>query len=495
MRSRAPRRPNGIDTSPFAPTETAVAAREIEALLAPGQVATVDAEIGTFPAPFSALPPGTYRFQAVLDRNHDYNYGGRGAGDIVSPVVEVRLAGPVPLLTLTETLPAPDPAAAFAARARGPARGDARRLRPCGRGRFRQPETLRLLGPADPYARLDRAAAGLPGEWADFPVIYWTHGFGGGLAYARMNAATAGRRMAAGDWPPMIWVCLDESSATGTHEFADSVNNGPWGEALTNELIPWLEAHYRMDARATGRFLTGHSSGGWATLWLQTRYPAIFGGTWSTSPDPSDFHDFTNVDLYAPGANAYRRADGTPTPMVRDHGREIATLQQFAQLEAVLGAYGGQFASFDWVFSPRGPDGRPLQLFDRATGAVDPGIARYWRDHYDIAWRLEHNWPALRRDLDGKIHIIVGTADTFHLDGPAHRLQAVLDRLGARSSFTFIPDRTHFDLFRQPGDTMGLMGDITWAMYAIARPGARRPAGTEGRRALLRRLPAGRRRP
>jgi hypothetical protein len=231
-----------------------------------------------------------------------------------------------------------------------------------------------------------------------------------------------------------------------------------------------------MDARANGRFLTGHSSGGWATLWLQTRYPAIFGGTWSTSPDPSDFHDFTNIDLYASGANAYRRADGTPTPLVRDHGRQIATLQQFAQLEAVLGPYGGQFASFDWVFSPKGPDGRPLQLFDRTTGAVNPAIAAYWRDHYDIARRLERNWPALRRDLDGKIHVFVGTADTFHLDGPAHRLQAVLDRLGARSTFSFIPNRTHFDLFEQPGDAMGLMRDITWAMYAIARPGARPPA-------------------
>ncbi len=94
----------------------------------------------------------------------------------------------------------------------------------------------------------------------------------------------------------MIWVFLDESSATGTHEFADSVNNGPWGQALTTELIPYLESHYRMDADVQGRFLNGHSSGGWATLWLQTRYPKIFGGTWSTSPDPSDFHDFTGAE-------------------------------------------------------------------------------------------------------------------------------------------------------------------------------------------------------
>jgi S-formylglutathione hydrolase FrmB len=464
-----------VDSSPFAPTETAVAAREILAL-APNQVATVDGEVDTFPAPFSALRPGTYRFQAVLDRNHDYNYGGRGEGDIVSPVVEARLPGPAPLLTLIAVIAGPDPAAMFAQVPEAQRRATRAAYDNAVAVDFVSPKLSAFWGRPVHMRGWIALPPGYRANGPTFPVIYQTHGFGGGLANARMNAATAGRRMAAGDWPPMIWVCLDESSPTGTHEFADSANNGPWGEALTTELIPWLEAHYRMDGRASGRFLTGHSSGGWATLWLQTRYPAIFGGTWSTSPDPSDFHDFTGIDLYAPGANAYRRADGTPIPLVRDHGREIATVQQFAQLEAVLGAYGGQFASFDWVFSPRGPEGRPMQMFDRATGAVNPEIAAYWRDHYDIAYRIEHNWPALRRNLDGKIHIIVGTADTFHLDGSAHRLQAVLDRLGARSSFTFLPGRTHFDLFEQPGDSMGLMRDITWAMYAIARPGAHRPA-------------------
>jgi S-formylglutathione hydrolase FrmB len=466
---------SAIDVSPFAPTETAVAARELESL-APGQVATVDAETGTFPAPFSALPPGTYRFQALLDRNHDYNYGGRGEGDVVSAVVEARLPGPAPHLVLSEILPPADPAAMLAQLPENQRAAMRAAWEQAARIDFVSPKLSAFWGRPIHMGGWVALPPGYRAGGPAFPVVYTTHGFGGTLASQHAGAARAAMRMAAGDWPPMIWVFLDQSSATGTHEFADSVNNGPWGEALTTELIPWLEAHYRMDARASGRFLTGHSSGGWATLWLQTRYPAIFGGTWSTSPDPSDFHDFTNVDLYAPGANAYRRADGTPTPLVRDHGRELASLQQFAALEGVLGAYGGQFASFDWVFSPRGPDGRPLLLFDRATGAVNPEIARYWRDHYDIAWRLEHNWPALRRDLDGKIHVIVGTADTFHLDGSAHRLQAVLDRLGARSSFAFLPDRTHFDLFRQPGDAMGLMGDITWAMYAIARPGAHRPA-------------------
>ena len=307
-----------------------------------------------------------------------------------------------------------------------------------------------------------------------YPTVYYTQGFGGNNDRVMGPLSNVNAAMAKGEMPPMIWVFLDESSPTGTHEFADSVNNGPWGHALTAELIPQLESQYRMDGRPDGRFLNGHSSGGWATLWLQTRYPKIFGGTWSTSPDPSDFHDFTGIDLYAPDANAYRRPDGLAYPLVRDNARVLGTFEQFAKLERVLGSYGGQLASFEWVFSPRGRDGRPEPMFDRDTGAVDPAVVAYWRDHYDIAYRLQQQWPQLKADLDGKIHLYVGTADTFYLDGAAHRLQAVPDGLHAKSEFHFLPDRTHFDLYKQGEDRQALLKQISWEMYALARPDSTR---------------------
>lgn len=464
-----------VDTSPFEPSGTAIAAREIRSL-APGEAASVDVETDTFPSAFSSLPPGTYRFQAVLDRNHDYNYAGRGGGDIVSPVVEARLPGPLPLLTLKDALPETTSEAALA---RMPADRAATL-----RANLAKAEAVDFVSPAlsafwGRPVHIRGWAALPPGYRKDgphFPTVFSTGGFGSTLMSAQGNAAGMIDLMAKREAPPMIWIYLDESSPTGTHEFADSVNNGPWGHALTAEFIPWIEKRYAMDARPASRFLTGHSSGGWATLWLQVRYPKVFGGTWPTSPDPSDFHDFTNIDIYAPDANAYRDAQGRPVPLVRDKGKLIATFEQFARMESVLGAYGGQLASFEWVFSPKGPDGRPLQLYDRNTGKVDPQVAAYWRDHYDIAHIVARDWGTLKPDLDGKIHLIVGTADTFYLDGPAHRLKAVFDRLGAHQQFTFIPDRTHFDLFRQGEDERGLMKEIAWAMYAKARPGAKRPA-------------------
>lgn len=204
-------------------------------------------------------------------------------------------------------------------------------------------------------------------------------------------------------------------------------------------------------------------------LWLQTRYTTLFGGVWATSPDPSDFHSFSNIDIYASGANLYRRNNAT-VPAVREAGKVTATNDQVARLEAVLGSYGGQFASFEWVFSPRGENGRPMPLFDRTTGVVDPAVAAYWRSNYDIAYQLDRDWSTLRRDLDGKIHVVVGGSDTFYLDAPAHRLQALLDRLGARSSFIYIPGRGHFDLYEKGGNNEALTADIAWEMYSLARP-------------------------
>ena len=460
-----------IDANPFSATQTSITAEDVDRLV-PGQMIDIDADSVAFPDEWSKLPAGDYLVQAVLDVHHDYNYSGRDAGDVVSDVVKVHLpSNDIPTLTLDKTVPRQDPwvlpdSMPAALRQSALAARDHSQLidvvSPTLSAFWGRP--IHMLGhvllPPGYQASSDKR----------YPTVYLTHGFGGNNdRFARFMAYVDGS-MASGQMPPMIWVFLDESSPTGTHEFADSVNNGPWGQALTTELIPYLESHYHMDADVKGRFLNGHSSGGWATLWLQTRYPKIFGGTWSTSPDPSDFHDFTGPNLYAPHANVYRKPDGTPWPLVRDKGKVLGTFEQFAKMERVLGPYGGQLASFEWVFSPRGKDGRPVQMFNRDTGDVDPSVVDYWRDHYDIAYRLQNNWPALKPDLDGKIHLYVGTADTFYLDGAAHRLKAVLDGLHAHADIRFLPDRTHFDLYAKGDDRFGLLRQISWDMYAVARP-------------------------
>src|SRR5207248_5082780 len=99
----------------------------------------------------------------------------------------------------------------------------------------------------------------------------------------------------------------------------------------------------------------------------------------------------------------YWGEDRKPYNLVRFHGREIMTMQEYAHLERVEGYYGGQMASFEAVFSPRGPDGQPLPLFDRDTGRIDPLVQKYWEDHYDITRLLQRNWSTLGPKLRGRL--------------------------------------------------------------------------------------------
>jgi hypothetical protein len=110
-------------------------------------------------------------------------------------------------------------------------------------------------------------------------------------------------------------------------------------------------------------------------------------------------------------------------------------------------------------------------MFDRQTGTVDPAVVAYWRDHYDLAHIVETHWAEKKTQLKGRIHLYVGTADTFYLDGAAHKFDAVLAKLNADGHFTYIPNRTHFDLYNVGDDPNGLFDEITAQMYAVARPG------------------------
>jgi hypothetical protein len=146
------------------------------------------------------------------------------------------------------------------------------------------------------------------------------------------------------------------------------------------------------------------------------------------------------------------------------------SLEQFAKMERVMGDYGGQMASFEYVFSPRGEDGRPMQLFDRDTGDINRDVAKAW-EKYDVAKILRDHWKELAPNLNGKIHLTVGTADTFHLDEPARLLEQTIKDLGGKATFTYIPGRTHMDLYEG-----GLEEKIAKEMYAVARPKTRKSA-------------------
>jgi len=275
-----------------------------------------------------------------------------------------------------------------------------------------------------------------------YPVILEVPGFGGTHADAARRRPVQEMNQ---DGVEFIRVTLDPSCPLGHHVFADSANNGPVGRALIEELIPALDREYRTVPAATARFLTGHSSGGWSTLWLQTAYPDSFGGTWSTSPDPVDFQDFQRVNIYQPSVNLYRDELGQPRPLARDGSKVLLWTQDFVDMETILGD-GGQMRSFEAVFSPRNPQGRPKNLWERRTGAIDRTVAEAWM-RYDIRLRLIQDWPTVGPRLNGKLHVFMGSEDTFYLEGATIRLKTTLADLGSDAVVEILPGKNHFNLF------------------------------------------------
>lgn len=422
--------------------------------LRPGSSIDFDADLLSYPAPFSTAAPGDYQIMALLDLDHSYSYSQMGPGDLRSAVVSVpRLnpgeAGSISLV-LEKRVADPNtnsdtPSIKFI--------------------EFQSGALSAFWG----RPIMMRASVLLPTSYATsklrYPTVFKVHGFGGSHLRVSRDAPALLKKMSEGTLPEMIYVYLDGSCPLGHHEFADSANNGPWGQALVKELIPHLESKFRMDAISRGRFLTGHSSGGWSTLWLQINYPDVFGGTWSTAPDPVDFRSFSGADLTkSPTENFYQGPAGKPRNILRYKGKDIFSWDQFARFARVIGEYGGQIESFEAVFSPRAEDGRPMELFDRETGAIDPRVQKAW-ERYDISRLLVTNWKTLGPKLRGKIHVIVGTADNFHLEEAVYLLRDRLKQLGSDATFEFIEGRDHMDLYQ--GD---LADRIARDMYQVARP-------------------------
>lgn len=452
-----------VDANHYVPSLVAVAARDV-ATFGDGNVAVVDTDAFAAPSAFSELAPGDYRIQAALDRNGDYARFGRGAGDLVSAVATVTLPLSAPLgLELETEIPEADPFA--------PDTDDPAALQALEAARARLHDVVvesEALGEVFGAPQTIRAWVLVPRSYDEdpdrrWPVIY----FHGAFSSNRTADAQLANVIATyGPMPEAMFVFLDFATLSGATEFADGVNNGPWEQALIGELIPEIDRRFRTLAAPEGRYQVGHSSGGWSTLWLQLRHPEVFGRTLSTSPDPTDFRDVIGVDITAPGANFYRDADGRERPFLRFRGQETGTVRDYARMLDVLGEMGGPFDSFDAVFSPRGPDGRPMEMFDRVTGDIDPDVVAYWRAHYDIARYVEDNAEALRETVAGRIQVVVGEQDNFRLEGSAHLLEAAFARAGVAADFTFLPDRDHNNIYLMDGDPLGRL--VAYAQEAVA---------------------------
>jgi hypothetical protein len=395
----------------------------------PGEARTFGPEGIGYPTPLAKLAKGTYYAVAVMDFDRGGRSFGAAEGNAYSKPERVEFD--------------PDSGGSVSLRIDQVYKG--RQFPESERVKLVSVES-RLLSAFHGRPVRMRAGVALPKSFATsperrYPIVFEVPGFGGdhfGAVFAAARNATDVGGV------EMIHVVLDPSCRLGHHVFADSANNGPWGRALCEELIPHIEMTYRGVGVPAARFLTGHSSGGWSSLWLQVSYPEFFGGTWSTAPDPVDFRDFQRIDVYRPGTNMFVDEQGNQRPLARRGGKPVLFYKPFSDMEVVMG-HGGQLSSFEAVFSPRGPDGRPRPLWDRATGRVDREVAKAW-EAYDIRLKLEREWPTLGPKLAGKLHVFMGADDTFYLDGATRLLKESLAKLGSDAVVEIVPGKDHGSL-------------------------------------------------
>ncbi len=214
----------------------------------------------------------------------------------------------------------------------------------------------------------------------------------------------------------------------------NSANEGPYGDAITKELIPEIEKDFRGIGQGWARAVYGGSTGGWETLASQVFYPSFYNGAWTACPDPVDFRAYQSVNLYE-DKNAFF-VEGpfarVPRPMMRTtDGLVLNTMEGETRRELVLGTHsrsGDQFDIWQAVFSPVGDDGYPKPIIDPMTGDIDHTVAEYWKEHYDLSYILRTNWKTLGPELVGKLHFTVGTMDTFYLNNAVSLLQDFLEK-------------------------------------------------------------------
>ncbi len=241
------------------------------------------------------------------------------------------------------------------------------------------------------------------------------------------------RKWISRDFPRFLIIEIQHANPYYDDSYAvNSANLGPYGDAIMYELIPAIEKQFRGIGQGWARFTYGGSTGGWEALAVQMFYPTEFNGTFAACPDPIDFRAYTTVNIYE-DRNAYYTEGPhkrVPKPGKRDWlGHISAMVEDLNQYELALGTKtrsGQQFDIWEAVYSPAGPDGYPARLFDKETGVIDPKVAAYWKENYDLRHILQRDWAKLGPLLKGKIHIYCGDMDNYYLNNAVYLMEDFL---------------------------------------------------------------------
>ena len=236
------------------------------------------------------------------------------------------------------------------------------------------------------------------------------------------------------DFPRFIVIEVQHPTPYYDDSYAvNSASQGPYGDAITYELIPFIEEKFRGLGEGWARFTYGGSTGGWEAMAVQVFYPDEYNGAFIACPDPIDFRAYMTINIYEDN-NAYwydSQFQKLPRPAHRDYlGHVHASQQDYNRLEAVLGDKGRSGQQYDiWeaTYSPMGDDGYPQRLWDKETGKIDHAVAQYWKENYDLRHILQRDWATLGPKLEGKLHIYTGDMDNYYLNNAVYLTEEFLE--------------------------------------------------------------------
>ena len=422
--------------------------------LAPNHAIAVTDSADSYPLALSALPPGDYYAQAVVNvyeqvhradghtiwvhlNDGTVEFFNTAAGNLYSDVQRIHVGDGRPVrLTVTHVIPAKTRPA------------DTQWLKHV---RIQSDRLTRFWG----HPIYINATVLLPKGYAEHPTTYYPsiyplgHGPGAPFGFTPDSTddprgKTEVRRGATintisgletgydfykswtGDaFPRVIAITLEQETPYFPDSYSvNSANNGPYGDAIIDDVFPYLEQHFRIIRQPYARQVEGASTSGWQTLALALQHPDAFGGAWVLQPDPIDFRHYQQTNIYD-DTNAFALVTGpftiTERPFQRTTaGQVVVTTRMISRLENVLGSHGRsgfQLEAWEAVYGPVGADGYPVPLWDKRTGTIDRTVAIYMKDHgFDLRDYAERNWPTLGPKLAGKLHFFAGDMDQYYLN-------------------------------------------------------------------------------
>jgi enterochelin esterase-like enzyme len=263
-----------------------------------------------------------------------------------------------------------------------------------------------------------------------YPVVYFLHGYGlGAEPYINVLWASdaADKTAAAGTSKEMIMVFPDSYTIYSGSMYSNSPTTGDWETFITQDLVSYIDSHYRTIASRESRGLAGHSMGGYGTFRIGMKYPEVYAALYPMSSCCLMNNQFTARG----GAPAAKQGETKAFPPA-DKGGDAAKGKG-------KGGRGSTTNALAAAWSPNPMN--PPQFFDLPTkdGQVVPEIAAKWLANSPLAMVDQYSSNLKKYKA---IMMDVGLQDT--LAGSNKDLHESLTRLGVPHTYeTYEGDHTN----------------------------------------------------